>query len=55
MARRRDEVEKGMDAVVLETRVTLDTRLLCEDIVVLPFEVAHDFLETGDGYCMFAH
>ena len=43
----RDEVEEGMHPVVPETRVTLDTRLLREDVVVLAFEVAHDFLETA--------
>jgi hypothetical protein len=34
-----------MDAVVAEAWVTLDARLLREDVVVLALEVAHDFLE----------
>lgn len=36
-----------MDAVILETRVTPDTGLFGENVVVLPFEVVHDFLESG--------
>ena len=42
-----DEVEQGVYAVVTEPGVTLDAGLLREDVVVLPFEVAHDFLETA--------
>lgn len=46
MACRRDEVEQSMHPVVAETRVTLDTRLLGQDVIVLAFEVAHDLLES---------
>ena len=41
----RDEVEEGMHPVVPETRVTLDTRLFREDVVVLAFKVANNLLE----------
>lgn len=43
-----DEVKHGVDAVVSEARVTLDTRLLCQNVIVLPLEEAHDLGET-DG------
>lgn len=42
-----DEVEHGMDTVVPEPRVTLDTRLLGQNVVVLPLEEADDFREAG--------
>ena len=42
MAGRCDEVEQDMDAVVSEARVALDARLLGENVVVLPLEVAND-------------
>ena len=41
----RDEVEEGMHPVVPETRVTLNTRLFREDVVVLAFKVANNLLE----------
>ena len=46
MAGRRDEVEKGVDTVVAEARVTLDAALLSKDMVVFALEVAENFLET---------
>ena len=42
----RDKIEEGMDTVVPEARVTLDTRLLGENVVVLAFQVTNDFLEA---------
>lgn len=42
-----DKVEHGVDTVVPEARVTLDTRLLCQNVVILPLEEANDFRETG--------
>ena len=45
MASGRDEVEESMNPVVAETRVTLDTRLFRENIVVLAFKVANNLLE----------
>lgn len=47
MASGCDEVEHGVDTVVPEARVTLDTRLLCENVVILPLEEANNFRETG--------
>lgn len=44
---RGDEVEKRMDTVIPETRVTLDTGLLGENVVVLSLQVTHDFLEAA--------
>ena len=35
-----------MHSVVAEARVTLDARLLGEDIVILALEVTYDFLES---------
>ena len=46
MARRRDEIEESVHSVVAEARVTLDTALLGQNIVVLALEVAHDLLEA---------
>jgi hypothetical protein len=43
---RSDEVEKGVNTVVAEAGVTLDTALFSENIVVLALEVAHDLAET---------
>ena len=54
----RDEVEEGMHPVVPETRVTLDTRLFREDVVVLAFKVPNDLLEAiamRDDTSMVAH
>lgn len=47
MASGCDEVEHGVDTVVPEARVTLDTRLLCENVVILPLKEADDLRETG--------
>jgi hypothetical protein len=46
MACRGDEIEKSMDAVIPETRVSLDARFLSEDIIVLAFKISHYFLES---------
>ena len=46
MAGRGDEVEQGVDSVVPEARVTLDTGLLGQDIIVLSLKVSDDFGET---------
>ena len=42
MASRGDEVEHGMDTVVTEPRVTLDSGLLGENVIILPLEVTDD-------------
>lgn len=43
----RDEVEEDVHAVVAEAGVTLDARLLGEDVVVLSLEVANDLGEAS--------
>ena len=43
----RDKVKEGMDTVVPESRVTLDTRLFGQNIVVLVFEVADNLTEAA--------
>lgn len=40
MASRRDEVEEYVYTVVAEPRVTLNTRFLCENAIVLSLEVS---------------
>lgn len=42
MAGGRDEVEHSMDTVISESGVSLDTRLLGQNIIVLSLEVAND-------------
>jgi len=37
MAGRGDKIEEGMDTVVTESGVTLDTRLLGKNIIILTF------------------
>ena len=48
MASRRDKVEEGMNTVVPEPGVTLDTRLLGQDVVVLSLEVANNLGEAAN-------
>ena len=47
MASRGDEVEESVHSVVPEAGVTLDTRLFSENVIVLAFEIANNFLETA--------
>ncbi len=47
MARRRDEVQQRMDAVVPETGITLDAGFLSQDVVVLSLEVADNLGEAA--------
>lgn len=42
MTGRGDEVKHGVDTVVSEARVTLDTRLLGQDVVILSLKVANN-------------
>lgn len=53
MSSGRDEVEQGVNTVVPEPRVTLDARLLRENIVVLTFEVTNYFLKAV--YCRYTY
>ena len=41
-----DEIEKNVNTIVAETRVTLDTGLLCKNIIVLSFKEANDLAEA---------
>lgn len=41
-----DEVEHGVHTIVPEAGVTLNTRLLGKDVIVLPLEVANDLREA---------
>jgi hypothetical protein len=47
MAGRRDEVEHSVHTVVSEAGVTLDTRLLSKNVIVLPLEVANNLGEAA--------
>ena len=38
-----------MHTIVSEARVTLDTRFLCKDVIVLPFKVANNFRKAVDA------
>ncbi len=42
MAGRRDKVEHGVHTIVSEAGVTLDTRFLSKNVIVLPLQVADD-------------
>jgi hypothetical protein len=42
MAGRGDEVEHGVHTIVSEAGVTLDTRFLSKNVVVLPLKIAND-------------
>lgn len=44
---RRDEVEQRVNSVIPEPRISLDSRLFSENVVVLSFEIARDFLEAA--------
>lgn len=46
MASGGDEVEEDVDTVVAETRVTLDTRLLGQNVIILALEVADDLAKA---------
>ena len=47
MARGCNEVEKDVDSIVAETWVTLDTGLLCENIIVLSFKEANNLAKAS--------
>jgi hypothetical protein len=44
-----DEIQKGVNPIVPETRITLNTGLLCQDIIVLAFKIANNLLETENS------
>jgi hypothetical protein len=41
-----DEVEQRMNTIVAEAGITLDTGLLCKNVVVLSLEIANNFTEA---------
>lgn len=43
MAGGRNEVKQAVNPVVTEARVTLDTRFLCKNFVVLSLKIATNF------------
>ena len=47
MACRCDEVKQDVDTIVPETRVTLDTRLLSKNIIILSLEIADNLSKAG--------
>ena len=46
MAGGSDEVEQRMNTIIAEAGVTLDTGLLCENIVVLSLKIANNLTEA---------
>jgi hypothetical protein len=46
MASRSDEVKQSVNTIVAETGITLDTGLLCENIVVLSLKIANNFTKA---------
>lgn len=51
MSRGCNKVKQSMHAVVSESRITLDTGFFCENVVVLPFQVANDLREAANRTC----
>lgn len=51
MAGRGDKVEHGVDAVVAEARVTLDSGLLGENVIILSLQETEDLGEAA-GECI---
>lgn len=47
MAGGGDKVEHGVDSIIPEAGVTLDARLLGQDVIVLPLEVADNFRKAA--------
>jgi hypothetical protein len=47
MASRCNEVQQNVDTVVAESGVTLNTRFLCKNVIVLALEIANDLSEAG--------
>jgi hypothetical protein len=47
MACRCDKVQQDVYAIIPETRVTLDTRFLSQDVIVLPLQVADNLRKAS--------
>ena len=46
MASGCDKVEKGVDTVIPESGVTLDTRFFCKDVIILTLKMSNDLREA---------
>jgi hypothetical protein len=46
MASGSDKVEQGVDTIVTEAGITLDTGLLCENVIVLSLQIANNFTKA---------
>jgi hypothetical protein len=56
VTRRRDKIEKSVNSVIPETRVTFDARFLGQYIIVLTLEVPDYLLETASkSYILFVY
>jgi hypothetical protein len=48
---RLDKVEQSVNSVIPESGVSLDPRLLGQDIIILPLEIRRDLLEAAAQLC----
>lgn len=46
MASRCNKVQKSMDTIIAEPRVTLNSWFSSKDVIILFFEVSYNFMET---------
>ena len=46
MASRCNKVEQGMDTIIPESWVTLDTRFFRKDVIILTLKMSNDLRET---------
>lgn len=46
MASRSDKVEQGMNTIIPESGVTLDTRFFCKDVIILTLKMSNDLREA---------
>ena len=46
MAGRSDKVEQSMNTIIPESGITLDTRFLCKDVIILTLKMPNDFREA---------
>jgi len=55
MAGRSDKVKQSVDTVIAETGVTLDTRLLCKNVIILSLKITNDFTKAIGPSATFQH
>lgn len=46
MSSGRDKIEKGVNTIVAEAGITLDTGLLCKNIIILSFKIADNLAKA---------